>query len=426
VGAIEIPGGVSLRWFARIEAGENGPAGKISIPDQGARDLDLANVEVSADSVAFELAPVGAKWTGAVEDDRIGCRFEQRGVELGCTMQRVSAEQYAAAGESGRPQDPKPPFPYDVQEVAYESDKVKLAGTLTLPKNGPHPAALLISGSGGQNRDEEILGHKPFWVLADHLSRNGIAVLRVDDRGVGGSTGASADVTMMDFAADVKAGLAFLRAHERIDAAKIGLIGHSEGGAIAFHVAAADPKVAFVVGLAGPGVDGGEVLVEQAAALTRAMGGSEAQVADVRRLQAEAMAIVRKTKDPATLKAELQRIIAPDGNDGDIDARLAVVTSPWFRTFVSYDPAVDLAKLRIPVLALVGSLDVQVVADQNVPALKKGLARNRRAEVQRLEGLNHLFQRAKTGAPSEYGTIEETIDPAVLQLVAGFVTEAGR
>jgi hypothetical protein len=420
VGSVEIPGSTSLRWFARIEQGENGPAGTISIPAQGANNLDLANIEVSSDAVRFELAPAGAKWTGAIEGDRFACSFEQHAVKLDCTMEKVSAELYAAAGHGKRPQDPEPPFPYDIEEVAYANGEVNLAGTLTLPKGGPHAAALLISGSGAQNRDEEILGHKPFWVLADHLSRKGIAVLRVDDRGVGGSTGASADITMMDFAADVRAGLAFLRAHDRVAPDNVGLVGHSEGGAVAFHVAAGDPKVAFVVSLAGPGVDGGEILVEQGAALTKAMGGSEAQVADVRKKQAEAMALVRKTKDPGALRAELLKILEGD----DAEARLAIVTSPWFRTFVTYDPAKDLRKLRMPVLALNGSLDTQVVADQNVPALEKALARNRKAKVQRLEGLNHLFQHAQTGSPTEYGTIEETIDPAVLELVATFVADS--
>jgi hypothetical protein len=425
VGVIEIPGGASLRYFATIEKGENGLAGKVSLPQQGAANLDLAAVELSADAVSFELAPVGAKWTGKFEGDAIACSFSQRGANLGCKMQKVSAEQFAAAQKGARPQDPKPPFPYDAEDVTYTNGDVTLAGTLTLPKGGPHAAVLLISGSGAQDRNEEILEHKPFWVLADHLSRNGIAVLRVDDRGVGGSTGLTDQITMMDFAADVKAGLAFLRAHARVDPKKVGLLGHSEGGAVAFHVAAADRKVAFVVSLAGPAVSGGDVLVAQVAALAKTTGASEAQVAEIQKMQAKAVEVVRKTKDADKLAAELRKIMDPEGKGGDaVEAQVAVAASPWFRTFVRYDPAKDLAKLRMPVLALNGTLDVQVVADQNVPAMQKALARNRKAKVQRLEGLNHLFQRAQSGSPAEYGVIEETMDPAVLELVASFVGDA--
>jgi pimeloyl-ACP methyl ester carboxylesterase len=342
-------------------------------------------------------------------------------------MQRVTAEELAAAQEHRRPQDPKPPFPYDVEEVAYENGEVKLAGTLTLPKEGPHAAALLISGSGAQNRDEEILGHKPFWLIADQLSRNGIAVLRVDDRGVGGSTGFTDQITMMDFASDVQAGLAFLRKHPRVDPKKVGLIGHSEGGAVAFRVAAGDPKLAFVVSLAGPGVNGGELLEEQVAAVLKASDVPATMIEVVRKQQREAIALLRKTKDPDELKAELAKVMDPTGsNNPQVEAQIAVVMSPWFRTFVNYEPAKDLAKLRMPVLALNGSLDVQVVADQNVPAIQKALRRNKKAKVQRLEGLNHLFQHAKSGSPTEYGEIEETMDPAVLELVTKFVADATR
>jgi pimeloyl-ACP methyl ester carboxylesterase len=425
VGAIEIPGGVSLRYFAKIEKGESGPVGKLSIPDQGAKDVDLASIEVSAEAISFELAPARAKWTGKLQGDAIECSFEQGGAKLPCKMAKVTAEQYAAAGETHRKQDPKPPFPYDVEDVTYANGEVKLAGTLTVPKGGPHAVALLVSGSGAQDRNSQILGHKPFWVLADHLSRQGIAVLRVDDRGVGGSTGRSESITMLDFSADVQAGVAFLRAHERIDPKKIGLVAHSEGGAVVVHVAAADPELAFVVTLAGPGVNGGDLLVAQAAALARVSGATDEQIRELEKMQARAMEVVRKSSDAEKAKAELKKMFDPTGAGGDaIDAQLAIVGTPWFRTFVSYDPAKDVAKLRMPVLALNGSLDMQVVAKQNLPALRKALAKNKKAKVQELEGLNHLFQHATTGSPAEYGTIEETIDPAVLELVASFVKEA--
>ncbi len=314
------------------------------------------------------------------------------------------------------PQTPEPPFPYEVEEVAYDNaaDGVHLEGTLTIPPGaGPHPAALLITGSGPQDRDESIMGHKPFAVLADHLTRSGIAVLRVDDRGVGGSTGSVAESTGAELTRDAEAGVAFLRAHAHIDAKRVGVVGHSEGGSIGPRVAATDGKVAFVVMMAGPGVPGHEIVRLQAVEIARASGAQEAQLELVR------------TQQNATIDAIMDASSLEDARDAAAAANPqgAAMVTPWFWDFLRYDPAPALRKVRCPVLVLNGALDRQVLPDQNLPAVKAALARNRRAKIMRLPDLNHLFQHAQTGAPSEYAQIEETIDPEVLELISTWISE---
>jgi uncharacterized protein len=426
-GAIELPGGMTLQYFAKVERGDDGLRGELSIPEQGANDVPLSKLALEGSTLSFELAEVGATWTVGFGDDGVACSFAQRGMKLSCSLERIDEAAYAQRGKVERPQNPQPPFPYDVVEVEYENAEagVKLAGTLTVPEGGPHPVALLLSGSGAQDRDETVAGHKPFWVLADHLARHGIAVLRVDDRGVGGSTGNAAEATMEDFAADAEAGVAFLATHDRIDASKIGLIGHSEGGAVAPYVAARNPKVAFVVMLAGPGVTGGELLVEQVGALMQSMGGDESTVEQAKAAQRQAMEILQSTPDDAAAREKLKALMDPEDAGGDaMAAQLDVVVSPWFRTFVSYDPAPTLKKLKIPVLAVNGSLDTQVVAAQNAAAIEKALAKNPKAKVVTLEGLNHLFQQATTGSPMEYERIDQTLDPALLDLVTTWLRDA--
>jgi hypothetical protein len=244
---------------------------------------------------------------------------------------------------------------------------------------------------------------------------------------VGESGGEAGAGTMKDLAKDVGAGVAFLVAHERVDPKKIGLLGHSEGGAIAPYVAAGNKDVAFVVTLAGPGVDGGKVLVAQVAAIAKVAGADAKTIEEARQAQAKAMKILVATKDDAKARVELKKTLDPDGVGGAaIDKQLDVVTSPWFRTFVTYDPGPTLKKLKVPVLALFGSLDVQVVATQNAPAFKKALARNKKAKIETVEGCNHLFQEAQTGSPAEYGQIDQTMDPKVLLRISDWIAQTMR
>ncbi len=365
----------------------------------------------------FELSPMDVRLV-----------FDEKGSLSG--FQVVATQNPAAFGE--RPQTPKPPFPYAEREVLYDNAgaKTKIGGTLTVPPgDGPHAAVLLITGSGSQDRDETLFGHKPFLVIADHLARNGIAVLRVDDRGVGTSTGDPATATVEDHASDVEAGVAFLKAQKEIDPKRIGLIGHSEGGIIAPMVAAKSADVAFIVSLAGPGVSGAELNPMQVRALLEAQGTEASVVEEIVAGQKKLMQLIVADAPEAELKAAVDELVKVGAksipNAKEADARATVerdvqrLLSPWFRSWAKLDPAEHLAKVRVPVLILIGDKDLQVPADVNLEranaALVKGGNTSVRAET--LPGLNHLFQTAKTGGMDEYATLSETFSPAALALM---------
>ncbi|WP_232663481.1 alpha/beta hydrolase family protein [Pseudonocardia sp. TRM90224] len=332
-----------------------------------------------------------------------------------------------------RPQTPQPPFPYRAEDVTFPSGGITLAGTLTVPEGpGPFAAVLLITGSGPQDRDETLFDHKPFLLLADTITRAGLAVLRVDDRGVGGSGGNLDESTYDDLAADALAGVTFLKGRPEVDDARIGLFGHSEGGYLAPLVAQRAPRdVAFVAMMAGPAVSGSEVLELQNKLIYEQLGATpdqvEQQVGFIRehtRLMragevetAHERARAHITEAVAALPAD-QR---PD--DAAIDAQARQLTSPYFASFLLYDPAQALAALSVPVLAFYGDKDVQVPATQSEPVLRTLLAPNPQATIRTFAGLNHLMQPAQTGGVTEYQTIETTIAPEVLDLVTTWSKE---
>jgi pimeloyl-ACP methyl ester carboxylesterase len=320
---------------------------------------------------------------------------------------------------------------------------VKLGGTLTLPRDRrPSPAVILISGSGPQDRDETAFQHKPFLVLADHLTRSGIAVLRFDDRGVGKSTGDIMQSTAEDFVGDVLAGVAYLETRKEIDPRKIGLVGHSEGGTVAAMAAARSGDVAFLVMLAGSGLPGEELLYLQAAAMIRAAGGDDAALERERRIQTVVFDAIRNESEPAVaakrakeaLQEELKKL--PDaererlgeGAESFVDAQVKVASSPWFRSFLTLDPGVALSRVKCPVLALIGEKDLQVPPKENLRAIEQALRANTNtdATVKELPGLNHLFQTSKTGAVAEYVKIEETFSPKALELISSWIREHAR
>lgn len=341
-----------------------------------------------------------------------------------------------------RPQHPKPPYPYEEREVLYDNptDSSKIGGTLTLPKDaGPHPAVLLITGSGLQDRDETVFDHKPFLVIADHLTRAGFVVLRVDDRGIGKSTGNPKNATIQINATDVEAGIAFLKTQKEVDPKRIGLIGHSEGGIIAPMVAARSKDVAFIVSLAGTGLPGSIISPMQVEATIRASGKfAEADLALLVGAQKKVMAAVSSGTEAAIRDAvreglELANRLVPEAerlSSSKLDVRVmqeAVgVMSPWFRSFVTTDPAEDWRKVRCPVLALNGELDLQVPAKANLDAIAKALKKNPKATTVVRPGLNHLFQHAKTGMVSEYVESEETFDPATLDLMTDWLRKQAK
>jgi hypothetical protein len=412
-------GPVSLRLALHLGAA----ASSFDSVDQGALGLAAtttrqgAHVVVTIDKVGVfegDLSADGKTLAGALKQGPVSTPIVfSRGV-------------FAAAR---RPQTPVKPYPYREEEVGYDNPAhpgVHLAGALTLPEGpGPFPAVLLITGSGAQDRDETIFEHKPFLVLADALTRRGVAVLRVDDRGMGGSTGASPNDTSFDFATDVEAGLGWLKRRKDIDPGRLGLIGHSEGGMIASLVASKDPSVAFIVMWAGPGVPGAELMAAQARAVVLAAGAPVAAADHAHDAQAAVLKALLSSSDPAVARAAVDQAMKQAGAAPLTDQTFAQINSPWYRTFIGYDPGPALRALRIPVLAIVGDKDSQVPAAQNIPALKAALAGDPKAEVVELPGLNHTLQPATTGSVNEYQTIETTIDPGALKLMVDWVASVG-
>jgi pimeloyl-ACP methyl ester carboxylesterase len=333
--------------------------------------------------------------------------------------------------ELRRPQTPARPFPYAEEEVTFSggAEGIVLAGTLTLPRGeGPFPAALLIAGSGPQDRDESLANHRPFLLIADALTRKGIAVLRYDKRGVGKSTGNPDTATTMDLAADAKGALAFLKSRKEIDGSRIGLIGHSEGATIAPYLAAHSKEVKWLVLLAAPATTGEQTLLNQSELIGRAGGLSDEQLEASLGFDQAAYGLVRQEKDPTALAEKLVALVKETGLDAalppaTLETQLRMLAAPWFRFFLDYDPVPNLKAVSCPVLALYGQKDLQVSAKTNLPLLQKAFhdALNTQAETRELPELNHLFQHAYTGTPAEYAAIEETFSPEALALIVDWV-----
>jgi dienelactone hydrolase len=428
-GALEAGGGMKLRLAVHIATGAYGTSGAMDSLDQGANGIPLAEIHRDGAHVAFDVPAVHGRFEGTLDPAGgvLTGTWSQGPGALPLVLKRRASG--APEAKLNRPQTPVKPYPYREEEVAFDDPgaRVRLAGTLTLPNGpGPFPAVVLIAGSGPNTRDEPIMGHRLFLVLADHLTRHGLAVLRYDKRGVGESSGDYAKATTRDFAQDAGAAVRFLSRRPDIEANRIGLVGHSEGGLIAPLVAAQDQGVAFVVMMAGPGVDGAAILAEQQRLIAKAMNLDDAALARTTADQARVIAIVRDETDPAVAAAKLEAAaddmaVGEGVPEAQVESRVAQIDTDWFRAFFAYDPAPTLARLRIPLLALIGSKDLQVSAAQNLPALRAALAGDPHARVEELPGLNHLFQPAVTGAPSEYGTIETTIDPHALEVITDWI-----
>ena len=432
-GQIEIPGQpISVKVDLTIT--DSDWSGTIDIPTQGAKGLPLSGILVVEEDgslhVKFSIRgiPGNPTFDGKLQDGTISGTFSQSGATFGFRLSRDIVVK-----DPARPQEPKPPFPYHIEEVTFQNGAVNLAGTLTLPQgDGPFPAVLLISGSGLQDRDETLVGHKPFWVLADHLSRAGIAVLRVDDPGIGKSTPHPKPPTTADFATDVEAGVAFLKQDDRIS--RVGLIGHSEGGLIATIVASRSNEAGFIVLMAGPGVPGAELLRKQNERIFDAAGITGERKQNLLTLLDRLFTILTSedmaeneqrqgVKEIVRKQLEINGVPPAQQDETQVQTLVEQALTPWMRYFLIFDPRPALEKIRVPVLALNGELDVQVDAEQNLTAIAAALDRggNRDVTVHRLPKHNHLFQRARTGLMNEYAAIEETISPEVLNLIRDWV-----
>jgi len=407
----------------------------IDSPDQGVNGIVTSKVTVTTDSLIVKSTVLKASYQGAFDENFsiLKGKWNQSGMTFPLDLHH-SFEKYSVK----RPQEPKPPYPYLEKEVIVKNDKanVELSGTLTMPeKGGPFPVVILITGSGPQNRNEEMMGHKPFLVLADYLTRKGIAVLRCDDRGLGKSTGKFSTATTLDFATDVSATIDFLKTQKEIDSTKIGLAGHSEGGLIAPIVASERKDVAFLVLLAGPGLTGERILLMQAGIINNNAGLTEKELAADNLLRTKIYATIKKNSDNEKAAVKIKVLFRsakkknPNGkglpmlDDQQIDLFIKQCTMPWFRTFLVLDPIDYLSKVHCPLLALNGSLDVQVPAKENLEAIEKALifGGNSSYSIEEIPGTNHLFQQAKTGNVDEYGKIEETMSPEVLEKIATWI-----
>ena len=431
-GHIEIPG-QSLAVKVDLAVDDSDWSGTIDIPTQGAKGLPLSDIHVEEDDegvrVKFSIrgVPGNPTFDGKLQDKVISGTFSQGVATFDFRLSREVVPGPV------RPQEPKPPFPYQIEEVMFQNGDINLAGTLTVPKgDGPFPVVLLISGSGLQDRDETVFGHKPFWVLADHLSRAGIAVLRVDDPGIGESTPHPEPLTTADFATDAEAGVAFLKQDNRISS--IGLIGHSEGGLIASIVASRSNDVNFIVLMAGPGVPGAELLRKQNERIFDAAGIAGERQQNLLTLLDRLFTILtsedmaedeRRQGVDEIVRKQLEINGTPPAQQDEAQVRALVEQSltPWMRYFLTFDPRPAFEKIRVPVLLLNGELDVQVDAEQNLTAIGAALNKgeNQDVTVHRLPEHNHLFQRARTGLMNEYGAIEETLSPKVLDLIRDWI-----
>ncbi len=411
---------------------DNNWSGTIDIPVQGAKGLPLSHIHIEEtdDNISIKFVirgvPGNPTFDGHLNDGIISGKFTQGGTTFDFNLSRNSVPDPA------RPQEPKPPFPYKIEEVEFKNGTVNLAGTLTLPKgDGPFPAALLISGSGLQDRDQTLFGHKPFWVLADYLTRAGIAVLRVDDPGIGKSTPHPKPPTTADFATDVEAGVDFLKQDDRISS--VGLIGHSEGGAIAAIVASRNDDINFIVLMAAPGVLGAELLRKQNERIFGAMGIAEERKEALLTILDQLFVTLASDLADNDLRQQVAEIVRKqfetngipiDQQDGtQVQAAVEQVLNPWIRYFLAFNPQPALKAVKVPVLALNGELDVQVDAEQNLTGIANALEQggNRNVTIHRLPKHNHLFQRATTGLVNEYAAIEETISPEVLNLIRDWI-----
>lgn len=410
--------------------------GTVDSPQQGANGLRLSSIQVTGNEIRFGCSdiPGNAIFVAKLEGGKLNGTLTQMGMTFPLSMSRERLP------EPKRTQVPQPPFPYREETVTYQNGDVKLEGTLTIPEGkGPFPAALLITGSGSQNRDEEIFGHKPFLVIADYLARGGIAVLRADDRGIGGSTGRGTHPTSADFAQDAMKGVEFLRTRPEIDPKRIGLIGHSEGGFIAPMLASQSKEIAFIVMLAGTGVPGDEIIEHQTDLIYRAGGMKGDSLQRILDDQRATHQLIKANADSAKIRGHLfaqtsamypgaqgGQALTPEQKaqvDAVVDRQMQALTSPWFRYFLTTDPRTFLRKVKVPVLAMNGELDLQVDPKQNLPEIEKALREggDKDVTIKMLPKLNHLFQTAKIGTPEEYGAIEETFSPQALEIIRNWI-----
>ena len=427
-GKLSLPTG-SLIICINLQKTEQGYTSTCDSPDQGVKSIPTESTLFKDSVLTIQIPNIHASYKGKLgAGNKIYGNFTQ-GIQLKLDLEK------GESAKINRPQEPQPPFPYKVEEITIENPQagITLAGTLTLPEQGSKfPAVVLVTGSGPQNRDEEIMGHKPFLVIADYLTRNGIAVLRCDDRGVGESKGVYASATNEDFTSDAEAAFQYLKSRKEINSKQIGVIGHSCGGTVAFMLAARNKEVAFIVSLAGATIQGNSLMLKQSEMIFKSNGMTDAAWELTKPMLRTRYALLTQNKSAEEIRKELYANVVQTLSPGQLqdinvmkkaEAQINSMTSPWYLHFMRYDPISDLKKTQCPILALNGEKDLQVDADMNLGAVEQWVKSNGNKQVTTKEypGLNHLFQVCKTCTINEYGQLEETISPEVLKDMSDWI-----
>ncbi|WP_395062080.1 alpha/beta hydrolase family protein [Flavobacterium sp.] len=427
-GDIKTPTG-ELPLEINISKTENGYSTTMDSPTQKAFGIPITTTTFENSVLIFAIPAGKVSYEGTFnKDNKIVGFFSQRGQKFSLSFDRIKNEKAALI----RPQEPKKPYPYYTEDITFENKKdgITLAGTLTLPnKEGNFPVVVLITGSSPQNRDEEILGHKPFLVIADYLTRNGIGVLRYDDRGTASSKGNYETATTLDFSYDAEAAVTYLLSRKEINKKKIGLIGHSEGGVIAPIVASRNKNVSFIALLAGTGLRGDKLLLLQQELVAKDAGAKDEDIKKNKDLNIKLFDAILKSTDDNQLKSNITSIMKQNSKENPnekfpndmnedqyINFILGQYSGVWIESFVKLDPTIYLEKVKCPVLAINGSKDLQVPAKENLEAIKNSLSigKNKKVTIKELPNMNHLFQETTTGSINEYGKNEQTFSPIAL------------
>lgn len=430
LGELDVPG-TKIPIVFNIKQNGNELITTTDSPMQGVKDVPIARTTFENNELILTSPEIQFQYKGVLKTDKIEGTFTQGQMSLPLILNRKKDSEAILK----RPQTPKAPFDYKIEDVTFENptDKNTLAGTITTPNNKKEfPMVILITGSGQQNRDSQLFGHKPFWVIADNFAQKGIGVLRLDDRGIGGSTGLSEAVTTQNFASDINSAVEFLA---QKGYKNIGLIGHSEGGIIAPMVASQNKKVKFIISMAGPGIPTDELLLLQSNAIAKLSGATEEELKSSGELNQKIYAVVKNYSGidvengiKKLLMEEMKKLpAAQQPSDAEME-KLVIkeskkVTNPWFINFLKINPDAYWSQLKIPVLAMNGTLDVQVISKENLNGIRSSLqkAKNNQFEIAEFPNLNHLFQEAKTGDVNEYGQLEQTIAPSVLEKMSSWI-----
>jgi dienelactone hydrolase len=419
--------GLQLRVVFNIRKTGNGFSSTMDSPDQGAKGIPVTTTTFENSKLELEIANAKIEYAGELKDNIITGTFRQGGQEFPLNLSKEQIEKQTV----NKPQEPIKPYPYYSENLTFKNNKanITLAGTLTLPKKeGTFPVVILITGSGPQNRDEELLGHKPFLVISDYLTRNGIAVLRYDDRGVAQSQGDFKTATTVDFASDVESAVSYVKTRREINIKKIGLVGHSEGGVIAPMVASKFNDINFIVLLAGTGLSGDKLLLLQKAKIEHETGYDEKEISKSQDVFKGAYQIILHSDRndinlKSKIKAYFKQTLGNTAPEEQVNAITNQIVNPWTVNFIKYNPALVLQKVKCPVLAMGGEKDLQVPAKENLTIIESSLKEggNKKVTIKMFPNLNHLFQECKTGLPSEYATIEQTFSPTALDFMTKWI-----